>query len=267
MKNSLKTFCAVTLLCVTALLLGSCGGKRAQVEKGVEALNRECPMDMGESGTLESIKLEGNDVVYYYAYANDLPMEIEALRRNPDAMKSMAKANFSSPGEELTKFVDLLIGAGMGVRYVFYKEDAPEVTAECGLTVDELKDLTENGLTGTEASLQKLQEVVNITNLSCPMRLDEYTVMRSMTLEPENVVYDYYVNEEQIPMSSIDREILKQENFSALDVSDMGVRMLLQLCVDCDRGLAYRYTGDKSGETIVVGATSSELAARLNTAE
>lgn len=267
MKKLIAALFAVALCCAMAWAQTPYGGARAELEEMIAEIDSECPMDMGASGSVESVKLENDRVVFYYALDRMLPVEVEALKHNPEVMKGMATAAIGPSNPDSKAFLDLLVRAGVSVRYVYYKEGIPQVSASCIVTSSELKALQNSNLSEREMAFRQLQEMVNVANLSFPVRLDECTVLRAMKLEAMNVVYEYYVDEDQLPLSSIDRDMLKSVTFSSLDVSDEGIRMLLELCVACNKGLAYRYMGDASGQSIVVSATPAELAAKLDGAE
>lgn len=67
-----------------------------KLKLAIAAANKQCPMDMGASGEISSITFDGSDVVYVLLM-NESFLNIDALKENPDAMKSAVTVMFGNP--------------------------------------------------------------------------------------------------------------------------------------------------------------------------
>ncbi len=252
----------VLFTCLSLMLLTVCGQK-SKLKFAIEAANRQCPMDMGVSGEISSITFDGSDVVYVMLM-NESFLNIEALKGNPDAMKSAVAVMFGNPKGEVKGMLDLVVSAGSGIKFI-YKGKTSGKEVECYLTTQDLKDILNGESTAKDSDKKKLEEQVKMTNVSCPMQVDEATTLNKLTIESDKVLYHYTIDESVVQISALkeNTDQMKESIKGSLNTSDPALHMFLEACVKSDKGVGYLYKGSDSGETIEISFEVSEIRALL----
>ena len=93
MRNIIKNLGSIMLLiCLSLILLTGCS-RKSQLKLAIEMANKQCPMSIGTTGEISSITFDGTDVIYSLLMNEDY-LDLDALGKNTDAMKSAA-AQFS----------------------------------------------------------------------------------------------------------------------------------------------------------------------------
>lgn len=238
-------------------------GQKSKLKLAIAAANKQCPMDMGASGEISSITFDGSDVVYVLLM-NESFLNIDALKENPDAMKSAVTVMFGNPQGSIKEMLDLVVGTDSGIKFI-YKGKTSGNEVECYLTTQDLKDILNGGSTAESSDKKKLEEQVKMTNVSCPMQVDEATMLNKLTIESDKVLYHYTIDESVVQMSALkeNAEQMKANVKNSLNSSDPALRMFLEVCVKCDKGVGYLYKGNKSGETFEISFGVSEIKALL----
>ena len=263
MKNMLKNAGKMMVLtCLSLMLLTACGQK-SKLKLAIEIANKQCPMDMGASGEISSITFDGSDVIYVMIM-NESILNMDALKENPDAMKSAVTAMFGNPQGTIKEMLDLVVSTGSGMKFI-YKGKASGKEVECYLTTQDLKDILNGGLTAEGSDKKKLEEQVRMTNVSCPMQVDEATTLDKSTIESDRVLYHYTIDESVVQVAALkeNAEQMKANVKNSLNTSDPALRMFLEACVKCDKGVGYLYEGNNSGETLEISFGVSEIKALL----
>lgn len=264
MKNMFKNAGKMVLFtCLSLMLLTACGQK-SKLKLAIAAANKQCPMDMGASGEISSITFDGSDVVYVLLM-NESFLNIDALKENPDAMKSAVTVMFGNPQGSIKEMLDLVVGTDSGIKFI-YKGKTSGNEVECYLTTQDLKDILNGGGASADSSDEKkLEEQVKMTNVSCPMQVDEATMLNKLTIESDKVLYHYTIDESVVQMSALkeNAEQMKANVKNSLNSSDPALHMFLEVCVKCDKGVGSLYKGNKSGETFEISFGVSEIKALL----
>lgn len=221
--------------------------------------NKECPMAMGESGEVSSITFNGTDVVYILTMNEDY-INLDALGKTPEAMKSAVTAIFRNPKGDTRTMLELVIETNSGIEFT-YKGAISGKEVKCHLGTEELNFLLNVNITEKENEQKKLEELVNMTNISCPMNMDESTVLDKLTIEPDKVVYHYTIDEKELDIASLkgNTEEMKQNVRGSLSVSDPALKLFLEACVKNNKALSYSYTGNTSGENIELFFSVAEV--------
>ena len=259
MQNFIKTSGKVVLLaCLSLVLLTACSQK-SKLKLAIEVAGKQCPISVGVAGEVTSIAFDGTDVVYSMLMNEDY-INLEALGKTPESMKSGVTAMFKNPKGEIKKMLELVVAANSGIKFI-YKGKTTGKEVECYLNTEELKAILNQDMTQEESDRQKLEELVKVTNVSCPMQVDETTVLDNLTIEADNVVYNYTVDENVVDMASLkDNEAqMKQSIKGSLNVSEPAIKMFLEACVKDNKKLVYRYKGDASGEIMECVFDVSEI--------
>ena len=156
-------------------------------------------------------------------------------------------------------------GSDSGIKFI-YKGKTSGNEVECYLTTQDLKDILNGGGASADSSDEKkLEEQVKMTNVSCPMQVDEATMLNKLTIESDKVLYHYTIDESVVQMSALkeNAEQMKANVKNSLNSSDPALHMFLEVCVKCDKGVGYLYKGNKSGETFEISFGVSEIKALL----
>ena len=114
------------------------------------------------------------------------------MKENPDAMKSAVTVMFGNP-QSIKEMLDLVVGTDSGIKFI-YKGKTSGNEVECYLTTQDLKDILNGGSTAESSDKKKLEEQVKMTNVSCPMQVDEATMLNKLTIESDKVLYHYTID-------------------------------------------------------------------------
>lgn len=255
-KNSAKV---MLLACVSLIMLTGCSDKKSQLKLGIQIANKQCPIKVGAAGEVTSITFDDKDVIYAMSMDEDYA-NLEALEKNPESMKSAVSAMFRNPQGDIKKMLDLVVETNSGVKFI-YKGKTSGKEVECYLTTEDLKELLNSKMSAKESNQKKLEELVNITNVSCPMTIDEATVMEKLEIEGDNVVYLYKVDEDMVDVDALEsnKEEMKQGIKNSLNVADPSLKSFLEACLNDKKNLVYRYTGNTSGNSMECVLEVSEI--------
>ncbi len=257
MLNVLKSTLKMLLLSCLFLVAGC--SQKTKLEAGIESANKQCPISLGAAGEVTGIRFDGTDVVYELS-VDDAFLNLEALSKSPESMKAGIGAMLSNPKGDVKKTLELVIEAGSGIKYI-YKGKTSGQEASCYLNTDELKAILDENLSQADIDRKQLEEIVNLTNVSLPITVDEATTLVRLGMEGEQVVYDYTIDEDAVKMSVLkeNERQLRQQIKSSWSVDDASMKMFLESCSKCGKGIGYRYTGNTSGEVLYILFDNSEV--------
>ena len=246
-------FLATLVALVT--LLASCG--ESKLQKIVEASNMECPISMGTMGEVTSIELEDGNVVFNYS-VNENIVNIDFLNENPDMMKRNAAIMFKNPTGDIKVMFDALEeeNAGLVMRY---KGKSSGKIVSISLS---RKEIAELGNSTEEKDPEAALEVqVETTNAQCPMQIAPGMVITHLSIEGNFVVYNVECDENSYSIAAIrsNKEQAKQGINNSIDPSDPTMAMFIKICKDAEKGIAYKYIGDTSGDACIIKISVSEL--------
>lgn len=263
MQNILKNSGKVMLLaCLSLVLLTGCSQK-SKLKISIEIANKQCPIMVGTTGEISSITFDGTNVIYSMLMNEDY-LDLDALEKNPDAMKLAVAAMFKNPKGDIKQMLEMVVDTKSGIKFIYKgKNSGKEV--ECLLGTEDLENILNQKVSDKESDQKKLEELVNVTNVSCPMKVDEATTLDKLTIEADNVVYNYTVDEKTVDIDALrsNEAQMKQSIKGSLNVSEPALRMFLEACVKDNKGLSYRYVGDTSGNSTEFTLSVSEIKALL----
>ena len=90
----------ILFISLSLLMMLTTGCQEIKLKAGIEAANKQCPIDMGETGKITSIVYDGENVVYTF-YLNEEAANIKTLQKNPESMKTSLKIMFQNPNKEV----------------------------------------------------------------------------------------------------------------------------------------------------------------------
>ncbi|MCR5270066.1 MAG: serine/threonine protein kinase [Prevotella sp.] len=235
----------------------------SRLKKIAEAVNDECPMDMGQFGTVTSIVYDESDNAIVYSYTvNESIIDVEAMATNRMKMKENMLTMLSNPSGDMRTLMEIIIEEDGKLRYI-YTGATSGITARATLTADELNDALNTNVTPR----QKVQGHIDVTKLQLPMRVDEMTVLTSVELEGSTVVYEYDLEESDdltVSMLKADRASTKRVLEDLLYNNASGIeKEFVSQVIAAGLNVCYRYNGNLTGDYIDIIFTNDELSRNL----
>lgn len=138
--------------------------------------------------------------------------------------------------------------------------DAAKESMKLKLSKSEVKDLADGNV--DEITPRELLEITIVSaNVQCPMQVDEATVLTSASLEGNNVVYEYSLNEEYVSIESVAENELsvKAQIKQNMRGNDPSIANLKKQCKAANAGILYRYVGNITGQVFNITFSPSEL--------
>ncbi|CDA84871.1 putative uncharacterized protein [Bacteroides sp. CAG:754] len=260
-QNLLKKSYGFVLLCSLLLLMVSISSCQESKLKAVVAIaNKQCPMDMGEVGTITSITYDGSNVVYTLNM-NESITDIAILKDNPESMKESIKIMFRNPAKDVKEMLKLVAECNAGLQMKFVGKDSGE-EAVCELTPEEVKEVLKAESDPSQSERAKLEAQLKMANLQFPMQASEEILIEKIELSDESVVYICKVDEDACPISQIEanaEEVKKGIVANLAAQSDPATQVFLKTCINNDKSVAYRYIGTESGNHYDIVITLPEL--------
>jgi len=257
MKTKKMNAVVSLLLVFAAFCMMGCSNAEQKIKAGVEACNENCPMNLGDVGSMESVTYEDGCVVYSFLL-NEGVANIEALEAHPELAKESMKAMVNRNDKNTAALIELIKESDSKMKFVL--SDGTKST-EIVLSAEELDEAL-----NTEVSpLEKLQMQIDITRAQMPLDDGSGIIITDLLLEDDNVIYVAQVNEDLL---SIDDIITNAEavHDNILDMAKQVTSManspeaaFMKIVVENEKNLAYRYVGSKSGKQIDVCLTVEEL--------
>ena len=124
----------ILFISLSLLMMLTTGCQEIKLKAGIEAANKQCPIDMGETGKITSIVYDGENVVYTF-YLNEEAANIKTLQKNPESMKTSLKIMFQNPNKEVKSLLDLVVKCKAGLQMIYIGKDSGEQVV-CELTTD-----------------------------------------------------------------------------------------------------------------------------------
>ena len=256
MKNIVYVACVMLAL----IMLSACGSSKQKLKADVEAANKECPLDLGMVGEMTSIEYDADadEVVMTMTMNKDLPMKISALNNLKSTIKRAAMAQWVKD-ETVMDMMKEIASADSKVAVVMRSADKSE-SIKINVSRDEVKDLAK-GEVDPISPRDMLEILVATTNAQCPMTIDEVTVLSSVSIEGNNFVYNYSIDENYVSVADVEQNkaVLRASIKEKLSNPDQLIQKVVEVCKNANAGLSYRYVGDISGDVSVINFSPSEL--------
>ena len=225
----------------------------SEISQLVEALNEQCPVSY-EIGTANSFKCEGKKVVIDYTIDEDI-LSFEKLDKKAifDAWRLLYLDCCSNNDKALMKSLAL---SGYDLQCVF---TGSRTGHKASIDVSDQQLNTYKPLSQEES----IKTTVEITRAVLPIPLDSVTDMIDVSLDKDNLIYIYRINEENFNISMLENEPTFRENIATgitqqFTSNSSAGELFKKLCIS-GRGLCYRYQGSKTGKTIDIGFSNIQL--------
>lgn len=256
------------LLVIFSLLTGlislsSCGNQQeSKLEQEIEAINQECPINMGMTGDLLSLKYDAKaKEVQVYISVNDEYMNVEELIKQPQIATENVKLSFSqgNPREIAEKIMKA--GAGLSITY---KSSSSGKKFTVNLSQKDLKDLLDNPLTDLEKNELMLKNKIAIENNNCPKEIEKGIECVRVYDDGDNVIYDFKMDEDLYDISLLKSTKIDHQEVLEDLIKDPVVKNDATTMIELGRGLVYHYYGDKSGKSYDVSFSSEDMKKALD---
>ena len=245
---------AVLMGCLVMMLTACTADNKLKL--AIEAGNKQCPINMGLAGEVESMSYDDGEVVFTYVL-NENVGNVQAMEENPEVMKRTMRANFANPQGQMKALMDLIKDANASLRLVF-KSKNHEESAEITMTPEELKATTDDTSLTAE---DKLNAEIEVTNMQLPTKVDAATLLEKVVVEGNEVVYLYQIDESVVDMESLEANagMMRDNVKNMLENGGEAVLHFMKRVIDTGRSLGYRYTGTESGKKVELVFTNEEL--------
>jgi hypothetical protein len=230
-----------------------------ELKQLVKEMDEQCPINLGSMGDIVHVKFDADkrEMQWYYAINEDM-MTIDAMSKNSQLAKKSFKISLSRP--EQKKHIDMLAKHGVGFKAVFKGNTSGKTfTVEC--TSKDLKDVLEHPMTNREVDEALYEFQIAKEHAMCPQTVEAGVIATSVKDENGSMVYVYEVDEEYCDLSLFDYPQFKKEMRASIQegFSDPSCQNTIRLLKALDKQLVFRYCGKKSGKTVDLKFTPSEL--------
>lgn len=122
--------------------------------------------------------------------------------------------------------------------------------------VDEVEEISPE-----EENLTLLKEGIAEANSEFPMTAEEGIVVKKCYLDGDYVMYNYECDEDVLDMDLMEQnkyEVMQNIKRN-LKNADADAVMFKQLCLKANKGLGYKFIGDRTGKTVFIRLSCQEL--------
>ena len=114
------------------------------------------------------------------------------------------------------------------------------------------------GLTSCSKESQ-LKSAVEKANSDCPIYIMDGLQMTSVLDDGSNVVYVVETSEDVLPIELIEAQSSEMKNAMATTFNQPDTKELIDVLVECNKGMAFRFVGEQSGDSYEIVFTPAEL--------
>lgn len=263
MKGMIKS---LVLVIMTSVLFVSCDEQKKELKSLVEKMNSECPLPLGDIGSVNSIMFDG-EVVEMKFTSNESFAPVSSMSNHQQELKEMLGMSFSKGSND--KLVEKIIAAGVNFRSVFVgMQTGEKIVLE--VTPNELKTYAEKYSNMTDQ--QKLIVTMYIgTKVKLPVAIDNTTKLVGLSLTSDALKYKYEVNDAETGQNmesaiSFMKYITLSQMANSLKGGMMGERnrQFYQALIDCNQGAEYEYHELQTGKRMSFRISTDEIREVLN---
>lgn len=263
MKGMIKS---LVLVIMVTVLFTSCNEQKKELKSLVEKMNSECPLPLGDIGSVNSIMFDG-EVVEMKFTSNESFAPVSSLSNHQQELKEMLGMSFSKGSND--KLVEKIIAAGVNFRSVFVgMQTGEKIVLE--VTPDDLKTYADKYSNMTDQ--QKLIVTMYIgTKVKLPIAVDNTTKLVGLSLTSDALKYKYEVNDAETGQNmesaiSFMKYITLSQMANSLKGGMMGERnrQFYQALIDCNQGAEYEYHELQTGKRMSFRISTDEIREVLN---
>ena len=257
---------SLVLVIIVIALFTSCDEQKKELKNLVEKMNSECPLPLGDIGSVNSIMFDG-EVVEMKFTSNESFAPVSSLSNHQQELKEMLGMSFSKGSND--KLVEKIIAAGVNFRSVFVgMQTGEKIVLE--VTPNDLKTYAEKYSNMTDQ--QKLIVTMYIgTKVKLPVAVDNTTKLVGLSLTSDALKYKFEVNDAEAGQNlessiSFMKYITLSQMANSLRGGMMGERnrQFYQALIDCNQGAEYEYHELQTGKRMSFRISIDEIREVLN---
>lgn len=254
------------LIVMASVLFISCDQQKKELEEIVNKLNNDCPLPLGDFGSVNSVTFDGETVEMKFT-SNETIATISSLTNHQQELKEMLGMNFSK--ESSDKLVEKIIAAGVNFRSVFVgMQTGEKIVLE--VTPDDLKTYAEKYSNMTDQ--QKLIVTMYIgTKVKLPVTIDNTTKLVGLSLTSDALKYKYEVNDAETGSDlesgiSFIKYVTMSQIANSLKGGMIGERnkKFYQALIACNQEAEYEYHELQTGKRATFRISTDEIREILN---
>ena len=254
MKGMIKS---LMLVIMASFLFASCDEKMKELKEQVDKFNKECPISLGETMTLNSAMLDDKTVEMKFT-TNEAIASISALNNHKEEVKEIMVMSLSKETSKI--LVDKIIEAGANLRTIVVGGQSG-MRATFEVTADELKSAKEKFSNMTEGQKLIASNVLGM-KIKLPVKLDDITTMTGLSITQSALIYKYEINDREmgndIGQIGSWMKVITMSQMSS-QISQGGYigeknRQFYQALIDCGQSVKAEYYEVNTG-----GRTSFEI--------
>ncbi|HJD75336.1 MAG TPA: hypothetical protein K8W04_04670 [Bacteroides reticulotermitis] len=259
MQNLIKKSHVFMLLSALSLFMILVGCQQSKLKEAIENANKQCPITLGETGEISSIVYDGQNVIYTLSI-NEALTDMEALKANPESLKTSIMLMLQDPTTDTKDLFTLMVQSKAGLHVTYIGKDSGSKLT-CELTHDELKGTLDTQVDSPENDLANLKSHLEIASRELPIQVNKDTRLEEVQLTDKSVIYVSHIDEAGYSLSKIkDSSIaIKRNIIETLSTAGQATHVFINNCVSCDRDIIYRYVGSQSGDHYDVTISIPEL--------
>ncbi|MBR2195919.1 MAG: hypothetical protein IJ911_09930 [Salinivirgaceae bacterium] len=256
MKGKISILRSITVMLMAVYLAVATSCNHSELQVSLSLTNARCPIDLGLAGSMESIKLEKENVVATIKM-NEQFVNIKAMGQSNDVIaNAIIKSMLLNDDEK--KLLQTIADENIGLKYIIIGDQSGQKTT-IQLSTEQIK----SALNASTSPHELLLNLINSTKIQLPMTVDVVTTLKDLTIEGENVVYIYNIDENQVNMDDAEKNInnLKAntvENTKRV-INDVAAGQFFQTVIKDGKNVCYRYIGNKTNKTVEFVITHNEL--------
>ena len=254
----MKNYLLATFLMLSTMFLCSCDSSKKELQADIETINKECPIDLGMICEISNMEFDedADEVIMTMTFSKEMPLNISALNKLKNTLKRAILGNYANL-ESTNRLMKNIAKADAKMTIVLQTEETNE-SLKIKISKDEIRDLAEGNI--DPISPRDLLEImVTSTNAQCPVQIEDGMIMSSASLEGNNFVYNYSVDENLVSIEAIkqNKSAVKANIKQILSSNDMTMKQMVKICKEANTGIVYRYIGDVSGDVCIIKFSSS----------
>lgn len=252
-----KLLLSLSIIIVMVCITGCGNENEKRLKREIEAVDKQCPIDMGMLGDIVSIKYDATAKEVQVNYSIKEDQSIDALKNNEQMALQSIKLSFSRGDSR--NILPYIINAGAGLSFDFKSALTGESLFKANFSLDDLKGIWDNPMNDSDINEMLLINQLAMENSNCPYPVEEGMDMVKVFDEGDNVVYVCQIDEKMYDLSLLEsaQDLIKQNMIEVL--KDPIAKKQLEIIASLDKGLVYRYLGDTSGESFDVVFSTDEL--------
>ena len=263
MKTTLKS---LVLIFIASVLFISCDEQKKALKDMVEKMNSECPLPLGDIGSINSIMFDG-EIVEMKFTSNESFAPVSSLSNHQQEIKESLCMGLSK--DSSNKLVDQIVAAGVDLRIVFVGMQTGG-KAEFTISPDELRNAADKFSNMSEQQKLIVTRYIG-TKVQLPVTIDNMTKLVGLSLTSDALKYKFEVNDAETGQNmesaiSFMKYITLSQMANSLKGGMMGERnrQFYQALTACNQGTEYEYHELQTGKRASFRISTDEIREVLN---